>query len=117
MGFAEELRSARTQVHASQHTIASEAGISATFLADMERGRRMPSREVTVKLARALGQSGDRLMRFHAEESLREIAAMAESHPEAVGVLAQLGARVTSGHLSLSDLEEFVVARKESSRD
>ena len=97
-----------------QELVASKAGISPTFLADIERGRRMPSLEVTAKLAQVMGLPAERLMCHHPEQSVRELSTLAVTRPELVVLLARLGALVADGSVAFSEIEQLVGERKES---
>jgi transcriptional regulator with XRE-family HTH domain len=62
--LGEWLRLARTRLHLSQRALADEAGISRSYLCDIERGRgARPSVAVLDKLAIALGASRSDLLK------------------------------------------------------
>lgn len=55
------LREARRAVSMTQAQVASAAGVSQSFVAHMEAGRRRPAIDVGVRIARALGTTVDAL--------------------------------------------------------
>lgn len=60
--FGETLRFERRRRELSQEQLALEAEISMTYVGEIERGEKMPSIEVVVRLAKALGMAGSALM-------------------------------------------------------
>ena len=52
--FAREARAERICAGITQASVATAAGISAQYLCDIERGRRVPSVDVTRKIAEAI---------------------------------------------------------------
>jgi transcriptional regulator with XRE-family HTH domain len=49
------LKDLRTRLEISQEELASRAGVHATYLSDLERGRQTPTLDLLNRLARALG--------------------------------------------------------------
>jgi transcriptional regulator with XRE-family HTH domain len=48
------VRQRRTELHASQETLAYKAGLNRSFVGEIERGKTVPSLDTMVKLAVAL---------------------------------------------------------------
>jgi transcriptional regulator with XRE-family HTH domain len=53
-GFGERLRGFRTHQNLTQHELARRSGVSANYVAMMERGLQSPSLKILVRLASAL---------------------------------------------------------------
>jgi transcriptional regulator with XRE-family HTH domain len=60
--FGEALRIERKRLKLSQEQLALEAGISMTYVGEIERGEKMASLEVVVRLAKALGMTGSAML-------------------------------------------------------
>ena len=60
--FGEIIRTERTALKLSQEKLAMEAGISMTYMGEIERGEKMASLDVVVRLAKALGMTGTQLL-------------------------------------------------------
>jgi transcriptional regulator with XRE-family HTH domain len=60
--FGESLRAARKEHGLSQEKVALEAEISLTYFGEVERGEKMPSLDVVLRLAKALGLTGQELL-------------------------------------------------------
>jgi len=54
MNIGEKIRHRRIELNMTQRQVANLAGISVSFLSDIERGRSNPSLENTLKLGKAL---------------------------------------------------------------
>ncbi len=63
IGLGRRIKSARRALNLTQEELAGRVGISLSFLGHIERGSRKASMETLVKLANALGESLDQLMR------------------------------------------------------
>ena len=78
MDIAELLRHLRAEQGCSLATLAVDAGLSRSHLSNLEHGRRAPSPEMTVALAKAFGLAGSKERTFvisaglaHVPEPLR----------------------------------------------
>jgi transcriptional regulator with XRE-family HTH domain len=63
--LGERIAECRANLGWTQKTLADRAGISVTFLSELENGHRMPGTEIALRLADALGVTIDYLLRGH----------------------------------------------------
>ncbi len=61
--LGDRIREARKSARLTQETLAEKADIGAVYLGEIERGLKMPSVDVFVKIVEALGVSADYLLR------------------------------------------------------
>lgn len=106
--FGSKLRSLRKDAGLSLRQTAKMAGISSTFLADVEFGRRMPARAIIGRLADAIGAKVDELLVLDPREGIDDIMATASADPAARAVLAKLCRCLGSGTISTRDLERML---------
>ena len=104
--FAERLRSLRKSSGLSLRHVAAESGISATFLSDIELGRRMPSSEVLRLIAVAIDQPASELLKVDPRRDLDEILAAAAT-PETAAALAKICRGLREGKLSKRNLDDL----------
>ena len=69
MAFAERLKELRKQAHLTQVELAKRLGIGQSSYADWERGKKKPTQENLVKIAKVLNVSIDYLVGNSEEES------------------------------------------------
>jgi transcriptional regulator with XRE-family HTH domain len=109
--FGSNLRSLREQSGLNPRQVAAGAGISATFYADIEHGRRMPSREMVEKLAKVLAFPSSALFKFDPRECINEIAAAIWARPQNGPAVAKLCKGLSSGRIKQRDLERLSCSR------
>lgn len=88
-------------------------GRSAAFLSDIELGRRHPSDEVLVEMARVLGVSVEELRKHDSRPPVDELRRLAASDP-AYGLAFR---RVIEQGMSPDELLQFVREREEKLKD
>ncbi len=73
--FGEKLRQLRLEKKVSMRTLAQKAAIDFSYISQIEHGKRQPSRDVIVRLARALKTDADELLVVagHLPEDVGEI--------------------------------------------
>jgi transcriptional regulator with XRE-family HTH domain len=60
--FGVVVRSERISRDLSQEKLAFEAGLSLTYIGEIERGEKMPSLDTIARIAKAVGLSGSELL-------------------------------------------------------
>ena len=87
--------------------VARATGISATYLSDIEFGRRMPSRKILEGLAAAIEKPVDELLQYDPRESLQAIEVELTASPEIGPTLLKLCRQLRAGKLRLSALNKL----------
>ena len=80
--LGERVRELRTERDLSLRELATRIGVSVAFMSDVELGRRRPSDNVLLRIARELGSSMDDLRRYDSRPPLREMREMAARDPQ-----------------------------------
>ena len=106
----DRIRAIRGQQNWTQEKLAEAAGISKSFLSDIENGKRNISSESALKIADALGISLDYLIRGETGE--RERQRQPVRIPPELSQLAEELDLSYSETLTLLDAHEAVVARR-----
>ena len=102
------VRTRRIELGLSQHTLAEKAGISKSFLSDLENNRRSIGAETLLDLGRAMGLSLDFLMTGEAsqDQTQKEI-------PAALATFAMAEGLSVRHMMTLLDVQErIMVARR-----
>ena len=105
--FGDRLRALRKTRKLSARALASQIGISPSYLCDIELGRRFPAGEVLEKFARALMRSQKELQGYDTRPPLRELKHHAEVDPAFGWALRKI---VSSG-VTGGELVKFVESR------
>jgi transcriptional regulator with XRE-family HTH domain len=71
--FGQTIRQARLERHWTQEELADKAGLTATYVGQLERGDKIPSLTVVLKLARGLAIAPSRLLEGFSLTVLRNI--------------------------------------------
>src|SRR5438105_2391144 len=71
--FGERLRKLRTERRLTQEELAEAAGITATYTSDLERGTKVPSLTIVLKLARAFDVDVSQLLVDFRRENVRKL--------------------------------------------
>ena len=100
--LGERIRELREALDLSLRELALKVGVSAAFLSDAELGRRYPSDELLVKLAKVLKTSLDDLKNYDQRAPVDEIRRRA-SHTPAYGFMMR---RVVEEGVSAEELED-----------
>ena len=79
--LGEYSRELRERKDLSVRELAKRLGVSASFLSDVELGRRHPSGHVLAKLARELGTTAAELRKHDARAPITELRRMAANNP------------------------------------
>jgi transcriptional regulator with XRE-family HTH domain len=106
--FAEKFRGMRMESCMSLRQMARASGTSPTFLTDIEHGRRLPSKEVLIKLAECMRRPASELLKCDPRENLDRIVAKVNEHPEIGQMIADLCDRYSDGKISWRDLKSKV---------
>lgn len=83
MTFGDKIRTLRNQLDLSLREVASKIGVSAAFLSDVELGRRFPSDDKLVLLAKELGVDSEELQRYDFRDEAESIKKMMFNDPVA----------------------------------
>jgi transcriptional regulator with XRE-family HTH domain len=106
--FGARLREMRIEAGLSLRLTARKAGISPSFLTDVEYNRRMPSPLHIGKLAAAVGRPAAELREYDSRERIAAILETCAAHPEIVSSLTKICRKVELGTLSVAEMERFV---------
>jgi len=71
--FGKRVRQLRLAAGWTQEQLAEAAGITTTYTSDLERGTKVPSLSVVLRLSRALGVSVDDVLRDFTIEAVRRM--------------------------------------------
>lgn len=82
VSLGQRIRTLRGVKNVSLRELAKKAGISAAFLSDIELGRRFPSDDVLVRLARELGTTEKDLRSYDTRPAVEEIRRLATENPK-----------------------------------
>ncbi len=82
MTLGEKIRELREKGDMSLRELAKTIGVSAPFLSDVELGRRHPSDELMVALAKALGTTREELEKFDTRPPMRDLTLMTPADPQ-----------------------------------
>ena len=99
----------------TQRQLADRAGISATFVSDVENNKRNVSSMVLLEIAEALGTSLDYLMKGESHNN-EEASSKPRSVPPELEAAAQNQGWTYSDAVALLDAKQVVLARRSSSR-
>jgi transcriptional regulator with XRE-family HTH domain len=107
--FAAKFRAIRLESGYSLRGVAKATGVSSAYLTDIEYGRRMPSRAIIEKVAKALGRPKEDLLIHDPRESVGVILTVISESPQFSGILAKICLSLKSGNLSVATLEGLCV--------
>jgi transcriptional regulator with XRE-family HTH domain len=105
--FGCRLREMRIEAGLSLRLAARKAGISPSFLTDVEYNRRMPSHLHVERLAAAVGRPAAELREYDPRENIAAVLDVFATHPEIVSPLTKVCEKIAQGSLTLTDLERF----------
>lgn len=103
----ERVRNRRVELGLSQDALAEKAGISKSFLSDLENGRRSIGAETLLDLGRAMGVSLDFLMTGEASEDQTE-----KEIPAALARFAAEERLSVRDMMTLLDVQERIMAAR-----
>lgn len=110
--FGEKLRELREEHDFSLRELASQIGVSAAFLSDVELGRRFPSEEKLALLAKALKVSVEELRQFDFRDEAESIRKMMFADP-AAGVAFRTVAEQMKGGVSAEEILKRLGQKKQ----
>lgn len=88
--LGDRIRELREQNDLSLRELAAKVGVTASFISDIELGRRNPSDERIRQLARLLGTSLDDLRQYDTRPPIRELRRVVRSDPRYSVALRQM---------------------------
>ena len=104
LSFAQFVRKAREGSGLTLRSAAKKAGVSPSFLSDIELGYRMPSPAVLTKLAALLKVPESELLRFDPRPSITALTRTLETCPELAALLERIAGRYRDGEITYQDL-------------
>lgn len=105
--LGDRIRELREQNDLSLRELAAKLGVSASFISDIELGRRNPSDERIRQLARLLGTTLDDLKQFDTRPPIRELRRVVRFDPRYSVALRQMMDR----EITSDELLEFIEDR------
>ena len=105
--LGDRIRELREENDLSLREMAVKIGVSASFISDIELGRRNPSDERIAQLALLLGTSLDDLKQFDTRPPIRELRRVVRSDPRYSVALRQMMDR----EITSEELIEFIERR------
>jgi transcriptional regulator with XRE-family HTH domain len=109
--LGERIRELREEKDVSVRELAKRLGVSAPFLSDVELGRRHPSDEVFVTIARALGVTVADLRSHDTRPPAQEFKRLAATNP-AYGIMLR---KVLDKNVDPEDVIKYLDRRKQRS--
>ena len=101
------LRELREQKDLSLREFASRlGGLSAAFISDIELGRRFPSEDVLVKMAKVLGTSVEELKKYDNRAPMEDLKRLAASDPTYGFALRQVIEKKVTGEQLLDMMKQ-----------
>ena len=110
--LGDRIRELREENDLTLRELAAKINVSASFISDIELGRRNPSDERIRQLARLLGTTLEDLNQFDTRPPIREIRSVVRSDPRYSVALRQMMDR----KISSADLMEFIRQKDEDRR-
>jgi transcriptional regulator with XRE-family HTH domain len=110
--FGRHIRELRQDKELSLRELAKKLEISAPFLSDIELGKRYPSEDVLISIARELRVSLDNLKAYDARPPVEDIKRLAETNP-AYGVAFR---KLIATNVSPEDLINLAEAKSKSGK-
>jgi len=98
------IRSRRSEKQISLRALARQIKTSATFLSDIELGRRFPSTTVLARIATTLDISSDVLLRFDHRSVVNALEGLLRREPGLTTAMNSLVNQLEKGKLTASDL-------------
>ena len=102
--LGEVIRELRESADQSLREFARTLGVSAPFLSDIELGRRYPSDEVLLKIAKTFRLTLEDLKKYDTRESLGSLKKLIDSDPSWGFAFRTMAERAKEGKISPADL-------------
>jgi transcriptional regulator with XRE-family HTH domain len=102
--LGKKLRELRERAGLSLREVAKAAKVSAPFLSDVELGRRFPTNETLLLIARKLRASTDELKKHDHRAAVADLKRLAEGSPSLGAAVRMLVDEVQSGNLTTDEL-------------
>jgi transcriptional regulator with XRE-family HTH domain len=109
--FSAKLRALRMDTGISLRHLARDVDISPAFLSDIELGRRMPSRAVVCRIAKALSVEADVLLKYDPREGMNDIIATANANPNSRSALVRLCQSLNTGKVTTDEVERLAAGQ------
>ena len=98
------IRTRRSEKEMSLRALARQVKITASFLSDMELGKRFPSAGVLARIAAALEISPDTFTPFDHRQLVQDLRKLLANKPALTNVLSAMVRDVNTGSLTVDDL-------------
>jgi transcriptional regulator with XRE-family HTH domain len=102
--LAQIIKETREKLGLSIREVARQIDVSAPFLSDIELGRRFPSDEVLIKLAKTLKTPVDDLKQHDTRVSITSLKKLIDTSPTWGFALRTVAEKATEGKLSAEEL-------------
>jgi len=102
--LGERIRELREGRDSSLRELAQKLDLSPAFLSDVELGRRYPSEEVLIKMAKSLGVTVDDLRAYDTRAPLEDLKRITAKNPAFAVALR----KIVDKKLSAADLESLI---------
>ncbi len=113
--IGERVRDRRTELGWTQEVLAQRAGVSKSFLSDLENNRRSVGAETLYSIARALTVSVDFLMT--GDPGVQEPKPKQERIPASLSEFASAASLTFRQVMALLDMQRQIIAHRSRSRD
>ena len=110
MTLGERIGDARSTRGMSLRCLAREVGVSASFVSDIERNKRMPSMDVMARMCMVLDIDKRELIDLDPRFPLSSLKDIMEASPHWIGAMHAMVAAIESGVVSPDDLERLCEA-------
>ena len=107
--MGQRLREMRERAGLSLRDVAKAAKVSAPFLSDVELGRRFPTNETLLLIARTLRVPAEEFKKHDHRSALADLKRLAESSPSLGAAVRALVDQVQSGNLTADELAEKLI--------
>lgn len=105
--FGTQFRIMRIEAGLSLRHVAKVAGISPTFLADIENNRRMPSRTHLEKLAAAIARPLGDLLQHDPRQKLAALLDVISRRPDITALVTEIAQGLETGIIDINDVKRL----------
>ena len=114
--LGERIRELREEKDLSLRELARTLGVSAAFMSDVELGRRYPSDELLVKVAKKLGTTVEELRTHDTRAPLEDIKRLASANPVYGFAMRRMVERIEEEDLTPEELLKLINRGRTESR-
>ena len=107
MTLGDRIRQARLASGMSLRGLAREVGVSASFVSDIERNKRLPSMDVMSRMCGVLGIDKSELVDLDPRFPLSSLRDIMDASPHWIGAMHAMVAAIDSGVVSSEDVERL----------